>query len=122
MGWNVPLTHVTEKYASIHHHLEKFYYGKPGPHKNAIKRVSWETLYGASTTNAKYNELLEIITYHIEKICPKLKKTIKPKKKQPFTLTEQLMKLRNDTLKAKNKFHMTILSKDKLEFTKIKNM
>lgn len=56
--------------------------------KNALKRVSWETLYGASTTNAKYNELLEIFTYHIETICLKLKKTIEPKKKQPFTLTE----------------------------------
>lgn len=30
------------------------------------------------------------VTYHIETIRPKLKRTIKPKKNQPFTLTEQL--------------------------------
>lgn len=115
------MCHGTEKYASIHHHLDKFYYGKPGSHKKCTQEGSWDTLYGASTTNAKYNELLEIMTYHIETICRQLKKTIKPKMKLPFTLTEQLMKLRNDTLiKAKNKFHMKSLSKDKLEYTKIK--
>lgn len=51
---------------------------------------------------------------------PKTNENNKTKEKQPFTLTEQLKKLRNDTLKAKNKFYMTSLSKDKLEYTKIK--
>lgn len=75
----------------------------PGLIKNALKRESWETLDGYSTTNAKYNGLLGVITYHIKTICPKLKRIIKPKKKQTFTLTEQLKKLKI-LFKAKKSF------------------
>lgn len=52
---------------------------------------------------------------------PKTKENNKAKEKQPFTLTEQLKRLRNHTLEAKNRFHMTNLTKDKTEFKNMKN-
>lgn len=75
----------------------------PGLIKNALKRESWETLDRASTTNTKYNGLLGVITYHIKTICQKLKRIQKPKKKQTFTLIEQLKKL-EILFKAKKSF------------------
>lgn len=51
----------------------------PGLIKNALKRESWETLDGASTTNAKYNGLLGVISH--QNNLPKTKENNKTEEK-----------------------------------------
>lgn len=76
-GWVLPLINSLDNNSIT---SRSFTMANPGLIKNALKRESWETLDGASTTNVKYNGLLGVITYHIKTICPKLKRIIKPKK------------------------------------------
>lgn len=88
--------------------------------KKALQTESWETVLNATTPDTKYNELVQTITYHMNIICPCINKTIKPKSKQPFIITEEITDLRKLTMKAKNQYQLTGHLKDKTKYSNIK--
>lgn len=88
--------------------------------KKALESENWETVYIANTPDKKYNELLKIITHHMNCFCPSVKKNIKQKSKQPFILTEELVRLRKITLDTRDRHTASGSLEDKLRYSEAK--
>lgn len=76
--------------------------------KKRLEKEDWYDIYEEADIEDNFKRFTGVLQYHIHFISPLQTKTINPKKTHPFHMTEDLQKLKEQTITAKDTYIATV--------------
>lgn len=88
--------------------------------KNHLSMETWDSVINSIEVDEAYFHLSSSLQFALDWTCPKVKSRAKPKKGKILTYTTEMSTLKEEFLKAQDKFFLTGSAGDKLAATEIK--